>query len=91
MPIDHTQPRYTPREKSRTSRNELKGRIRNQLGAIGDGAPSTYRTLLAAQNLSEMIYLASGDRLKLQLIDTHTDRPVDWRNALAEADRSDAS
>jgi hypothetical protein len=81
---------YTPRPQSRTSRNDIKKRIRNRLGTGGDGAPSTYRTLLAAQDMAELLYLATDGRLKLELKDG-SGSTLNWLTALGSADRDDSA
>jgi hypothetical protein len=81
---------YTPRPQSRTSRNEIKKRIRNRLGTGGDGAPSTYRTLLAAQDMAELLYLATDGRLKLELKDG-SGNTLNWLTALGAADHDDSA
>jgi hypothetical protein len=88
---DYTKPLYAPRPQSRTSRASIRARIRNRLGTNGSSAPGTYRTLLVAQDMTELLYLATDGRLQLKVLDTHTDRMIDLRDALAEADRSDLS
>lgn len=81
--------KYTPRENSRTSRNQAKQRAKNRLGSMRDGAPSTYRTLLAVGDMVELVHLASNGKLRLQLVDENTDKVIDIRDALADADRND--
>jgi hypothetical protein len=88
---DYSEPLYSPREQSRTSRAEIRSRMRNRLGANRDSVPSTYRTLLAARDMNELVHLASNGRLRLQLVDEPTGLVISWSNALAEADQSDAS
>ena len=89
MSRDYSEPLYEPRAQSRTSRKEVKTRMRNRLGTNGEGPPSTYRTLLVAEDMAELLHLASNGRLQLQLIDTHTGHVLDWRNARAEASHDD--
>ena len=78
---------YTPRPQSRTSRNEIKKRIRNRLGTGGDGAPSTYRTLLAAQDMAELLYLATDGKLTLEL--KSGGNTLNFLTALGAATRDD--
>lgn len=75
---------YVPRPNSRTRRRELRSLVRRHLLGGKNGVPSARRTLVAAEAMAELVFLASDGKLTVKLEDQSGNR-VHFRDAAGSA------
>ena len=68
-----------------TRRRELRRLIRNRLGTSRQPAPDLIDTLVTADNLSELLRLASGGQMTLRVQNFNYASTISLREALAVA------